>query len=82
MSPLLSIDFYKAGHKFQYPEGTSMVYSNFTPRSSRLFNGSKYYDDKVVVFGIQAVIAEFLIKDWNDNFSTNQKMKLLKSIVK
>lgn len=77
MSPLLSIDFYKAGHKFQYPEGTSMVYSNFTPRSSRLFNGSKYYDDKVVVFGIQAVIAEFLIKDWNDNFFNQPKDEVI-----
>jgi nicotinamide phosphoribosyltransferase len=30
------IDFYKAGHHQQYPEGTEVIYSNFTPRSDRL----------------------------------------------
>ena len=33
-----AIDFYKADHRRQYPEGTEAVYSNFTPRSDRLFS--------------------------------------------
>lgn len=73
INPLFNIDFYKAGHRQQYPEGTEMVYSNFTPRSSRLFNGSKYFDDKVVVFGIQAFIEEFLISEWDAYFFSEKK---------
>jgi len=38
MNPLMCIDFYKADHRRQYPEGTEYVYSNFTPRSDRLAN--------------------------------------------
>ena len=30
---LTSIDSYKTAHPDQYPEGTTKVYSNFTPRS-------------------------------------------------
>ena len=68
MNPELNIDFYKADHKSQYPKRTTMIYSNFTPRSSRLANMGKLFDDKVVVFGIQAWIKDFLIKEWNENF--------------
>ena len=35
INPLMLIDFYKADHRRQYPEGTSEVYSNFTARSGR-----------------------------------------------
>lgn len=73
MNPIFDIDFYKADHRRQYPEGTEMVYSNFTPRSSKLFNGSKYFDDKVVVFGIQAFVQEYLIDQWNNEFFNQPK---------
>lgn len=33
--PLLLNDGYKVGHKFQYPEGTTCVYSNLTARKGR-----------------------------------------------
>jgi hypothetical protein len=33
--PILLKDGYKVGHKFQYPENTTLVYSNLTPRKSR-----------------------------------------------
>jgi nicotinamide phosphoribosyltransferase len=46
IDPLLSIDFYKAGHVHQYPENTTSVYSNFTPRTSRIKE-----INKVVFFG-------------------------------
>lgn len=59
-NPLLAADFYKVGHVFQYTEGTTLVYSNFTPRKSRL-NGV----DKVAFFGLQYFIKDFLI-DWFD----------------
>ena len=36
ISPILLKDGYKVGHKFQYPEGTTLVYSNLTARKSRV----------------------------------------------
>jgi nicotinamide phosphoribosyltransferase len=36
MNPIFLIDFYKAGHIFQYPKGVSQVWSNWTPRSTRI----------------------------------------------
>ena len=50
MNPLLFTDGYKTSHHQQYPEDTTLVYSNFTPRSNKY--GPKDVD-KVVVFGTQ-----------------------------
>jgi nicotinamide phosphoribosyltransferase len=66
--PLTKIDFYKADHRRQYPEGTTMVYSNFTPRKSRI-NGI----DHVVFFGLQYVVLSYLIKEWNEGFFNQPK---------
>lgn len=55
-------DGYKMGHGPLYPAGTNFAYGNGTPRSDRLFMGSKsqsiHWDNKVVWFGIQAVMRE------------------------
>lgn len=56
-------DFYKTNHYQMYPEGTTKIYSNLTPRKSRL-PGVK----EVVVFGIQYFLIEYLIKQWKNNF--------------
>lgn len=56
MNPLLYTDFYKVHHNKMYPEATTMIYSNFTPRKSRLPGV-----DKVVFFGLQHFIQEYLI---------------------
>lgn len=64
----LSIDFYKADHRRQYNPNSNYIYSNFTPRSDRLFSGSKYYDHRVVAFGIQMFIKDYLIDEWNASF--------------
>lgn len=63
ISPLTHIDWYKADHRRQYPEGTSLVFSNFTPRSSRLEGV-----DSVVFFGLQYFIKEYLVRQWRVNF--------------
>lgn len=68
MNPLMAIDFYKADHRRQYPEGTEYVYANFTPRSARLANLLDGYDERVVVIGIQAYIKRVLIEQWNQAF--------------
>lgn len=62
MNPMLFIDFYKAGHKFQYPKGTSLIYSNFTPRKSRT------NIQEMTFFGLQYIVQEYLIEQFNKNF--------------
>lgn len=73
-NPLLAIDFYKADHRRQYPKGTNKVYSNFTPRSNRLYKGEL---NKVVVFGLQMFIKDYLIKEWNEGFFQRDKQEVL-----
>ena len=62
---ILLTDGYKLGHHFQYPENTEMVYSNWTPRSNKYFPEAT---EGSVVFGIQYLIKEYLIKQFNENF--------------
>ena len=78
INPLTAIDFYKADHRRQYPEGTTEVYANFTPRTSRLANVLKdSYDKKIVFFGLQYFIKDFLIDSWNNNFFKQDKEKVV-----
>lgn len=70
-----ALDFYKTGHIFQYPQGTTEVYSNWTPRSDRLapviresLDGLPAFDGKVVWFGLQAFMQAFLIDSWKQSF--------------
>lgn len=72
-NPLLLVDFYKPSHFFMYPEGMTKLYSNFTPRKSRLQG-----IDKVVTFGMQHFCLEYLIKGFNDNFFNKNKEEVIK----
>lgn len=67
-NPLLLTDFYKIGHPFQYPKGTTLVYANLTPRKSRIENCNE-----MVFFGLQYFIKEYLIGYFNDNFFNRDK---------
>ena len=58
INPLTAIDFYKADHRNQYPEGTSEVYSNFTPRSNHLAKVLDDHDNKVVMFGLIILVVQ------------------------
>jgi nicotinamide phosphoribosyltransferase len=62
-NPMLLCDVYKVAHRSQYPENTEKVYSTWTPRMSRIPNVNK-----VVAFGFQSFIKEYLIKYFNENF--------------
>lgn len=74
INPLFLKDFYKTDHRRQYPEGTTLVYSNFTPRSNKY----AYKDsNEVVVFGVQYLIKEYLISQWNENFFNKPLNELL-----
>lgn len=65
--PMAMTDFYKIGHIKQYPEGTQEVYSNMTARSNK--HATSFTDDEFIInFGLQYVIKEFLINQWNKNF--------------
>jgi nicotinamide phosphoribosyltransferase len=66
MNPLLLTDGYKTGHHQQYPKGTTLVYSNFTPRSNKYApNGC----DQVVSFGQQMVVQQIHESFQNEFFS-------------
>lgn len=72
INPLLLTDFYKTGHQAQYPEGTEIIYSNFTPRGSRIEG-----INEVVVFGIQYFIKKYLIEGFNTNFFNRPKEEVV-----
>ena len=68
LNPLLMVDFYKTVHKDQYPKGTTLVYSNFTPRKSRV-KGINH----MVFFGFQYLVKEYLITQFNEQFFHRDK---------
>lgn len=71
-NPLLLTDFYKIGHPFQYPKGTTMVYSNLTARKSRIKG-----IDHIVFFGLQYFIKEYLITQFNEGFFNRPKKEVM-----
>lgn len=77
-NPIFDLDIYKVGHIFQYPEGTEGIYSNFTPRSNKLAPVAQgVLIDKVVFTGLNVFIQEHLIENFNKNFFTVPKEKVL-----
>lgn len=73
MLPILLKDGYKVGHRFQYPEGTTLVYSNLTPRKSRNAD-----INEIVFFGLQYFIKEYLVRQFNENFFNKPKEEVLR----
>lgn len=61
--PILLIDGYKLDHRRQYPAGTLRVYSNMTPRSSRVPGQTE-----VVLFGLQYFLQRYLIDEMGQWF--------------
>lgn len=62
-NPLLLVDSYKVNHQRMYPDGMTKLYSNFTPRKSRIKGVNE-----IVVFGTQHFILEYLIKGFDEYF--------------
>jgi len=71
--PTLLCDFYKTCHREQYPQGTEVVYSTWTPRSGKLAPNIKH----VVSFGIEGFIKEFLLDYFNENFFSRSKQDVV-----
>jgi nicotinamide phosphoribosyltransferase len=59
----LQIDGYKVDHRRQYPTNSQLVFSNLTPRGTRV-DGL----DKVITFGLQYFMKKYLIEEWNRTF--------------
>lgn len=72
ISAILMHDAYKADHRRQYPEGTTKVYSNLTPRISRIKG-----IDSVVVFGIQYFVKDYLGRRFNESFFKKPKEEIV-----
>lgn len=77
LSAMILCDFYKLSHRAQYPTGTEKVYSTWTPRASRVDGVNK-----VVAFGFQAFIKEWLISYFNENFFALSKEKVVGDYVR
>lgn len=71
--PELLIDGYKVDHRRQYPEGTELIVSNYTARGTRREN-----TDKVVFFGLQYFLKEYLINLWNSEFFHKPEDEVIK----
>jgi nicotinamide phosphoribosyltransferase len=60
--PFNLADFYKTGHPSMYPAETTKLVANFTPRSAKYAPVlPQLFDGKVVWFGLQGFITEYLI---------------------
>lgn len=73
MNPLLYTDGYKVDHRRQYPENTTLVYSNWTPRKSRIEGVNE-----VVFFGLQYFIKKYMIDEFSVNFFNKPKDEIVK----
>jgi nicotinamide phosphoribosyltransferase len=67
-NPITLIDAYKLDHRRQYPVGTTRVYSNLTPRTSRIEGVTE-----VTLFGLQAFLQRFLIDDMAPFFAASEQ---------
>lgn len=72
MNPAILIDGYKTSHAKMYPTGTQYIYSNWTPRKSRI-DGA----DSIRFFGLQYFIKKYLIEEWNQNFFKKSKEEVV-----
>ena len=68
----INCDGYKTSHRKQYSPHTEVVYSTWTPRKSRMEG-----IDKVVFFGLQYFIKDYLIESFNETFFNRPKEEVL-----
>jgi nicotinamide phosphoribosyltransferase len=71
-----ALDGYKVKHGMMYANGTESVYSNFTPRSNKIYlrNATKFYDGKMIFIGVQGAMQE-VQELWDDSFFKMPKAK-------
>lgn len=74
--PPLQTDFYKTLHYKMMPENMTRLYSNGTPRKSRIPGVNKF-----VFFGMQYFIFEYLITQWGEFLKNGSVIKEYKRIM-
>lgn len=72
LNPATLIDGYKLDHRRQYPNKTRYVYSNWTPRTSRVKGQSG-----IIFFGLQYFIEEYLVHQFDEFFFSRPKEEVL-----
>lgn len=72
INPLLYTDGYKVDHRRQYPNATTLVYSNWTPRKSRVQGV-----EEVVFFGLQYFIKRYMLEAFQTNFFDRPKSEVV-----
>jgi len=71
INPLLYTDGYKVDHRRQYPHATTLVYSNWTPRKSRVQGV-----EVVVFFGLQYFIKRYMLDAFQKDFFDRPKSEV------
>lgn len=76
MISLFKTDTYKLNHWEQYPKDTDFLYATLTPRTFGYMNQAFAFinliDTTKFRVSVQAIINDFILKDWNDNFFRKQ----------
>ena len=75
---LAQADAYKLSHHGFLDEKTEHIYSNLTARAAKYLPVPKdTYDNKVVLFGLQYFIKNYLIEEWNRTFFQRPKAEVI-----
>lgn len=77
IKPHLCVDFYKPSHIDQYNKSTTLIQSNFTPRTVKLFPHFSDNDHRILFAGLQGVIKWYFIDSWNEEFFSQPKAKVV-----
>lgn len=77
MNPLFATDFYKPSHADQYNQKSEVIFSNFTPRSDKLFPHFFDEDHRIVAVGTQGMAVNFLVEYWNEQFFQQPKEQVI-----
>lgn len=76
MNPMLLCDTYKTVHNMMYPEGLEKLVSYWVPRKSYFRNEE---NQKMVWFGLQAFIKEYLVEYFDKNFFSKTEDEIVES---
>jgi nicotinamide phosphoribosyltransferase len=81
LNPVFHTDSYKVSHKAMEVDQTQLIYSNFTPRSSKYFEDMyPNFDKKVVFFGLQYFILKELVHNWQEHFFSRDHDEVMSQI--
>ena len=79
LQPFNLADFYKTGHPSMYPAATTKLVANFTPRSAKYAPVlPELFDNKVVWFGLQGFIQQYLIDLFDQEFFRQPRDKAVR----